>query len=38
MNIMGIWKVIKPPNYVSVYDLRVQDRIKKKIIVFQPQH
>lgn len=30
MNIMGIRKVIKPPNYVSVYDLRVQDRIKKK--------
>lgn len=30
MTIMGIRKVIKPPNYVSVYDLRVQDRIKKK--------
>lgn len=30
MNIMGIRKVTKPPNYVSVYDLRVQDRIKKK--------
>ena len=38
MNIMGIRKVIKAPNYVNVYDLRVQGRIKKKIIVFQSQH
>lgn len=33
MTIMGIRKVIKPPNYVSVYDLRVQDRIKKNYCV-----
>ena len=32
MNIMGIRKVIKAPNYVNVYDLRVQDRIKTKLL------
>lgn len=33
MNIMGIRKVIKAPNYVNVYDLRVQGRIKKNYCV-----